>query len=155
MRKILAFILAGILALGAVCTALAEGEPEVYAYDYSLRFHLNPSVYQFRDRQHVQGYADLLNMLEIRGTMVRCPETQSADVNVDFVPVTNQAAKVSVHMYGTADMMKLESSLLGQEVVCFRPSGLMAFAKRAWEAFKIPAPYYVLLVPDTTWRAFI
>ena len=154
MRKILAFILAGILALGAVCTALAEGEPKVYAYDYSLRFHLNPSVYQFRDRQHVQGYADLLNMLEVRGTMIRCPETQSADVNVDFVPVTNQAAKVSVHMYGTADMMKLESSLLGQEVVCFRPSGLMAFAKRAWEAFKIPAPYYVLLVPDTTWRAF-
>ena len=154
MRKILAFILAGILALGAVCPfAAAEGEPEVYSYDYSLRFHLNPAVYPYRERKHVQGYADLLNLLEVRGTMVRCPGTQSADVHMELAPATNQAAKVSVHLFGTPEMMKLESSLLGQEVVCFRPNGLMAFAKRAWEAFKIPAPYYVLLVPDTTWQA--
>jgi len=154
MRKILAFILAGILALGIVCFSAAEGELEVYACDYSLHLHLNPAAYPFRERKHAQGYADLLDLLEIRGSMVRCPETKSADVNLELIPSTNPAAKVSLHMYGTSDMMKLESSLLGQEVVCFRPSGLMAFAKRAWEAFKIPAPYYVLLIPDTTWRAF-
>ena len=154
MRKILAFILAGILALGAVCASLAEGEPQVYAYDYSLHLHLNTAVYPYRERLHNQGYADLLDLLEIRGSMVRCPETKSADVSLELVPKTNPAAKVSLHMYGTNEMMKLESPLLGQEVVCFRPTGIMAFAKRAWEAFRIPAPYYVLFIPDTTWLAY-
>ena len=154
MRKILAFILAGILALGAGCTSLAEGEKEVYAYDYSLHLHLNSAVYPYRERKHNQGYADLLDLLEIRGTMVRCPGTESADVTLELVPSASPAAKVSVHMYGTPEMMKLESPLLGKEVVCFRPNGLMAFAKRAWEAFRIPAPYYVLLIPDTTWQAY-
>ena len=154
MRKILAFILAGILALGAICASLAEGEPQVYAYDYSLRLHLNTAVYPYRERQHHQGYADLLDLLEIRGSMVRCPETKSADVSLELVPKTNPAAKVSLRMYGTNEMMKLESPLLGKEVVCFRPTGIMAFAKRAWEAFKLPAPYYVLLIPDTTWLAY-
>lgn len=154
MRKILAFILAGILALGAVCTALAEGEPKVYAYDYSLRLHLNASVYPYRERKHNQGYADLLNLLEIKGTMARCPETKSAELDVELIPSTNAAAKVSAHLYGTSEMMRLESSLLGKEVVCFRPTGVMAFAKRAWEAFRVPAPYYVLLIPDTTWLAY-
>ena len=101
MRKILAFFLAGILALGAFCSfAAAEGEPDVYAFDYSLRFHLNPAVYPFRERKHVQGYADLLNLLEVRGTMVRCPGTQSADVHMELAPATNQAARVSLHMVG-------------------------------------------------------
>lgn len=154
MRKILAFILAGILALGAVCTALAEGEPKVYAYDYSLWLHLYTAVYPYRERKHNQGYADLLNLLEIRGTMARCPETKSAEMDVELIPSSNTAAKVSAHLYGTSEMMRLESPLLGKEVVCFRPTGIMAFAKRAWEAFRIPAPYYVLFIPDTTWLAY-
>lgn len=154
MRKILAFILAGILMLGTVCSSIAEGNPEVYAYDYSFRFHLNTSAYPFRERQHIQGYADLLNLLEVKGTMARCPETKSAEMDVELVPSTNATAKVSAHLYGASEMMKLESPLLGKEVVCFRPTGIMAFAKRVWEAFRIPAPYYVLLIPDTTWLAY-
>lgn len=153
MRKFLALTLAGILLLGAVCAAAEDAAP-VYSYDFNLRFEINPLAYPFRERQHAQGYADLLDLLEIKGTMARCPRTASADVKVELIPRTNPAAVVALRLYGTSDMMRVETPLLGKETVCFRPTGLMAFAKRAWEAFKIPLPYYVLLVPDTTVNAF-
>ena len=153
LALVLALVLAGILLPGAVSSAAAESEPEVNAYDFSLHFDLNPKVYPYRERQHVQGYADLLDLLEIRGTMARCPETQSADVSFELVPRTNPSSAISIRMFGTSSMMRVETPLLGQVPVCFRPTGVMAFARRAWEAFRIPAPYYVLLIPDTTWLA--
>lgn len=153
MKKSLAVLLAGILLLGAVCAAAEETAP-VISYGFNLRFEINPQAYAFRERQHIQGYADLLDLLEVKGTMARCPETKSADVRLEVVPKTNPAAEVAVRLYGTSDMMRIESPLLGNETVCFRPSGLMAFCKRAWEAFKAPLPQIALLIPDTTVNAF-
>ena len=61
-RTLAALVLALILLFGSF--ACAEGEPEIFSYDFDIRFHLNTEVFSFREREEMQGWADLMDLLE-------------------------------------------------------------------------------------------
>ncbi len=149
MKRITALLLACGILLG--CASFAETLPSsVYSYDYSLRFHLEPGYFPFRERTHMKGYSDLLEMLNLKGNVSWCPDTGSADIQVECVPVTNPSSSFSARIYGLPNRMRVSSSLLGKETVWFNPLGFLSYAKRAWEALQIPLIYPLLLYPDIT-----
>ncbi len=149
MKRIIALLLACGILFGSTSFAETALSP-VCSYDYSLRFHLESGYFPFRDRAHMKGYSDLLEMLNLKGNISWCPDNGSADLMVECVPVTNPSASVSARIYGLPNRMRVSSSLLGKETVWFNPLGFLSYAKRAWEALQIPLIYPLLLYPDIT-----
>jgi hypothetical protein len=122
MRRLLAAALALALILLFGSFACAEGEPEIFSCDFDLRFHLNTEVFPFRDREEMQGWADLMDLLEFRGNLSWCPETESTDLRMKIIPRTNPKAAVSFRMWGIPIMHRVSSPLLGGKDVSFNPA---------------------------------
>lgn len=146
MKRVTALLLVCLLTLGAVA---AFGEGNISSYDFRLRFSLQSEAFPFREREHIEGYAQLLDMMELRGNMSRNPDTNSAEVQLDAVPLTNPDAAVKIRLFGTSDVVRIVSPLLGDVPLSYQPRGFMSFARRAWEAFRLPLPHLGLLIPDT------
>ena len=104
MKRLLAFLLILILSCSSI-SAFGEEVPEVYSYDFDLLFHMNADVFPARIRSHMQGYADLLNMLELKGNITCQPASKSVDLNATVIPVTNPDAAISFRLYGIPEHM--------------------------------------------------
>ena len=153
MKRITSLITALVLLLSILSAAHAE-EDEVLSYDFQLRFHLRAEEYPAHDRSRAQGYADLLDLLEFRGNLAWCPSTQSMDLHAELVPVSNPSAAISFRLYGVPDYMCLTTPLLKSETIFLHNYALMEFAAKAWQTFRLPLPYLVLLDPYVTIGAF-
>ena len=154
MKRFLAFMIILILCASAVSFSVAEDAPDVYSYDFDLRFHMNADVFPARNRSHMQGYADLLNSLELKGNLTYCSSTDSFDLNVQIIPVSNPDASVSFKLYGIPEHMGMTSPLLGNESIWFQNYVLMEFAYKTWNNLRIPLQYVTLLYPYVTKSAF-
>ena len=151
MRRLFAVLLVCAVLLGSF--ALADGT-NVFSYDFDIQFHLDASQFPFRQREHMQGYADLLEMLEFKGNISWCEETQSTDLYLTVVPLTNPDSEISVHIWGIPTMHRVTSPLLADKAACFNPGAFLHFAVSAREVFQVPMPYLALLNPQTTLSAF-
>ena len=155
MKRFLALILALVLfSPAAACSLAEEAASDVRSYDFDLRFHMNADIFPARTRTRMQGYADLLNMLELKGNLTWCESTRSFDLNAEIIPVTNPDSAISFRLYGIPDYMALSSPLLGTESVWFQNPFLMEFAFKTWNNLRIPLQYPVLLFPYVTESAF-
>ena len=154
MKRLLALLLVLVLCLSASGLSVADESPAVYSYDFDLRFHMNADVFPARERNHMQGYADLMNMLELKGNITYCPSTKSFDMNADIIPVTNPEAAISFRLYGTKEYVGLTSPLLGNETICFLNLVMMEFAFKTWSNLHFPLQYLALLYPYVTESAF-
>lgn len=153
MKKIFSFFMVFVLIISFSHPASAK-DKTIYCYDFDLRFHLNSDEFPILERKKIMGYADLLNMLEFRGNLAWCPATQSMDLHLDLIPVSNPSAAISFRLYGVPDYMCLTSPLLESETIFLHNYALMEFAGKAWQTFHIPLPYLVLLDPYVTIGAF-
>ena len=120
MKRLLVVFFVLILFSTAISPSLAEDNPSVCSYDFDLRFHMNADIFRVRERDHMQGYAELLNMLELKGNLTYSPATKAIDLNAEIIPVTNPEASVSFRLYGVPDNMGLSSPLLGDETIWFQ-----------------------------------
>lgn len=154
MRRLLGLFLVLFLSFSAVAYSLAEDSTSVCSYDFDLRFHMNADVFPARNRSHMQGYADLLNMLELKGNLTYNPASRSVDLNAMIIPVTNPEAAISFRLYGIPEHMGLTSPLLGNETIWFQNYVLMEFAHKTWNNLHIPLQYVTLLYPYVTESAF-
>ena len=153
MKRIAALLAALVLLAVALPASAAKKKAEVYSWDFDLHFHLDAEKYPLRERKQIRGYADLLELLELRGNVSFCPDTQSMDLSADLIPKTNPSAAIHFRLYGIPDYMCLESPLL-TETIFLHNYSLMAFAGKAWENFRFPLPYLILLDPYVTTGAF-
>ena len=158
MKRLIALWIALIMILAGTAAAAedsAKEKPEVFSYDYDLRFQLDTETFPRRERRHAQGYADLLNALEFRGNFTWIPKTKSMDLRLEIVSAANPDVSLSLHLFGLPEhWLRVESPLLGEEAICFQPDGLMAFAQRAWETFQLPLVKGMILIPRTITDAF-
>ena len=155
MKRFLALFLGLLLAFSAPTASIAdEITPDTLSYDFDLRFHMNADLFPVRERTRMQGYADLLNMLELKGNLTWRPSTQSFHLNLDIIPVSNPESAVSLLLYGIPEEMGLRSPLLGEETIWFQNPFLMEFAYKTWNNLHIPLQYFVLLFPYVTESAF-
>ncbi len=151
MRRILATALACVLLLGSCAIA---GDAGVFSYDFDLRFRLNANLFSFRQREHMQGYADLLDLLEFRGNLSWNQETECSDLYLEIIPQSNPSSAVSVRIWGIPTMHRVTSPLLGDKAACFNPGAFPHFAVSARDVFQVPLPYLALMNPQTTATAF-
>ena len=152
MKRIFALLFACVMILSAG-PAGAEGEetgtvPKVDSFDFDLKFHLNADVFPFRQRKQMQGYAELLEDLELKGNYSWCGETQCLDLHLQLIPVNDPDAALSFRLFGwLPNWLNVSSPLLGGNAVCFQPKEIMNFTVRAWEFFQIPLFPLAVLIP--------
>lgn len=151
MRKVTALLLACILLL---CSFAFADEAEVCSYDFDIRLYLNADLFPFRQREHMQGYADLLEMLEFNGNISWCEETQSSDLSLTVIPLTNPSAAISVRIWGIPIMHRVTSPLLADKKLSFNPGAFLNFTVAARETFQVPLPLVALANPRSTTTAF-
>ena len=154
MKRLIAFLMALMLAFMAVSALAEDGSPAAYSYDFDIRFRLNADSFPARVRTHIRGYAELLEILEMKGNITWAAENDSVDLKLDIIPVTNPSAALSVHLYGIPEHMCMSSSLLGDETIWFNNFVLMEFALKTWNNLHLPLQYLVLLYPYVTENAF-
>ena len=153
MKRLLVILMTIALSFGAAAPGMGETET-VYSYDFDFTFHLEPSVFTEAELKRVQGYADLLEMLEIRGRWTYCEEYKSLDTEFSVIPVTNPDAAVSCRIYGFTSHLLLTSPLLGDQTILFNNEALMEFCLKTYEHLGLPLPYLALLHPYSFYNAF-
>ena len=154
MKRFSALLLTLLLILPVGFYARAEDTPQVYSYDFDLWFHMNADIFPARQRNHMQGYADLLNMLGLKGNLTYCPSTRSFDLNAEIIPRTNPDASVSFRLYGIPEHIGMSSPLLGNETIWFQNLVMMEFAFKTWNNLRIPLQHIAVLYPYVTESAF-
>lgn len=143
-----------IMALVSGLTVRSAGEElKVYSYDFDLRFHLEAQDYPFRIREHMRGYEELADALEMKGNVSWCEETDSIDVNVDIIPVMNPTASIKFKLFGKSSCMCIESLLLGSDAYFLSDTfNILYFFRTVWKATGIPLPILSLFNPNITLR---
>ena len=154
MKRFFALLTALVLFVCMFSASGAEDAEAAYSYDFDLRFTMNADPFPARVRSHMQGYADLLNMIELKGNLTCCPADNSIDLTAEIIPVTNPGAAISFRLYGIPEHICLTSPLLGNETVWFQNDGLMEFSFKTWNNLRIPLQYITLLYPYVTENAF-
>ena len=157
MKRIIALLLICVMIPGTICSAAGEktGTPDVVSYQFDLKLHLEADAFPFRERKLMQGYEELLDALEFRGSYAWCGETECLDLNVQVIPVSDPEASLKFRMYGwLPNWLNVSSPLLGENAVCFRPKEIMKFTARAWDFFQIPLFPLAVLFPNLTTEAF-
>ena len=155
MRRLMAVIISAVLLFSAAGAFASENQDlDVYSYDFDLRFHLDAEGFQPRIRSHIRGYAELLDMLSLKGNLTWSSETGSMDLNLNIIPLTNPSAAVSMHFFGIPEHICMTSSLIGNETIWFNNFVLMEFALKSWNNLHIPLQYIALLFPYVTENAF-
>ena len=156
MRRLMAVIISAVLLFSAAGAFASENQDlDVYSYDFDLRFQLNADAFPFRERKQMQGYAELLEALEIRGNYSWCEETDCLDLHLQLVPVNDPDAALSIRIFGwLSNWLNISSPLLGEDSVCFRPKEIMYFVARAWDFFEIPLFPLAVLFPGLVEAAY-
>ena len=140
-------------------TAFASGEEApasgpVYGWNFDLRLHLNPEAFSPESRERVQGYAQAVDQLRLKGNWAYDSGTRILDLHLDIIPVTNEASAISLRVYGYLSHLVLASPLLGEETLVFNNQALMEFCLKAYHHLGIRLPYIALLFPYVTEHAF-
>ena len=151
MKRFLLLLLALALAAGTVSAGCAEKAAEIYSYDFEFRFHMEPQDYPYSIRDHMRGYEELADALELKGNASWCPETDSLDIRAELVPVSNPSAAISVRLFGTTALMCIESSLLGPQPYYLTGTyRIMFFFQELWKQTGLPLQSLLLLNPSIT-----
>ena len=157
MRRWLAWVCSILFlftAFGAAAGA-EEAAPAAIGYDFDLFFRLNPKAFPGKQQTHAQGYADLLEILELKGTYAASDYvTPSVDITCSVIPTTKPESALDFHLYGVQSHLVLTSPLLGDEPLLLNNSALMEFSMKAYNLLNLPLPYLALLYPYTADNAF-
>ena len=155
MKKIVSMLVACLFLFSVSCSwaDCLPGEEAMYrdvdAWDFDLRFALNPDTASFRDRKMMQGYAELLDNLELKGSYAWCQESYCEDIHFSVIPVSNPEASLDFRIFGRRlNWLNVSSPLLGESAVCFQPKKIMNFTVRAFQWFELPLFPIAILLPD-------
>lgn len=155
MKRLLVFLVALLMLFPIVSSSFSESnDSSVCSYDFDLFMHLNADAFPAQIRSRIQGYAELINILEFKGNLTYSPDQRSFDLNLDIIPSTNADAAISFHFFGVPDYIGISSSLFGDETIWLNNYVLMEFAYKTWNNLRIPLQYVALLYPYVTRSAF-
>lgn len=149
MRRYFALLLAMLLLFSISLGENAE-EESISCYDFDLRFKLEPNEYPYHTREHMKGYEQLLEMLELKGNLSWCDATHSFDLRFEVIPTTNPSAGIPFRVYGLQDYMCVSSPLFGSETYYLETYDIIKLFNYAHQIAFLPLCSFVIYDPYAT-----
>jgi len=169
MRRILCLLLV-IMLFAFLCPAAAEGSEspgpdyslvtgfidtrEIKTWNFDLRFSLNPLAFPLDQNLKMQGYADFLKDMCLKGTFSSSPEDGMIDIQATVYPSEGSSSGIQFRVYGVPAIFVLSSPLMGEETIFLNAPALMAFGNKSWSHLSLPLQYISLLHPFTWQLSF-
>lgn len=151
MKRLIASLLACVMVLGTVAAIADADGDRIFCYDFDLQFHLNANLFSLHDRQMMQGYADLLEVLRFKGNIAWTKDGRFLDLHLELVPVQDPGAAIPIRVFGRRkNWLNVSSPALGEQAICFQPWTVMTFVVRAYQMFEINLFPAALLLPSLT-----
>ena len=141
-----------VLVLLSACAAAEE--PKAQRYDFDLTFVLNAEAFPPASRSRAGGYAELLNRLELRGSVTFCGRTESFDMDAILLFKDKPDVSIPFRFYGVPQHLFLTSPVMDNQTILFSMGALLEFAVKAKNTLNIPLPYFAFLYPYSTAFAF-
>ena len=153
MKRLFSFFLSLVMMFCFISFSSSE-EADVYSYDFDLFMHLNIEAFPDDMRSRMDGYAELINMLEFKGNLTFTGDRHSFDLNLEIIPLTNPDASLSFRFFGLPEFVGVSSDLFGDETIWLNNLLLMEFSYKTWNNLQIPMQYIALLYPYVYRSAF-
>ena len=147
MKRLFCFLLILVLCFSFAHAEEAAPAPTALRYDLDLTFSLNPDAFPARSRSRARGYAELLDVLELRGDLTLCEETQSFDLNAELFFRNKPEVSIPFRFYGVPSMLFLTSPIIADETLLFLMASLAEFAIKAKKNLETQLPVFALLYP--------
>ena len=120
------------------------------SFDFDFTFTLNAQAFPKLLRSRMNGYAELVNRLGLRGNIAWTPATESMELNAVLYFTDNPSKTFPFSVYGAQPRLFITSPLLQNEVILLNMAALLEFAVKAKKTLGIPLPYLAYLYPLTT-----
>lgn len=122
--------------------ALAEQDASGLRFD--LSFQMDASAFPAQQQDMVQGFADLLNILTLKGTL-ESSFTGCFDLNTQLMLGGVEDTLTDLRVFGTESAWCIGSSLLGEETLLVNLVALLEFSMKAYFHLDIPLQRLALL----------
>lgn len=153
IRRIICVLCCALLLFS--CTAgCAETISENNSVDFDLVFSLNAEAFPPVLRSRVQGYADLLDRIGLKGSIAWSAPNNSMDLNATLYFRDKPSVSFPFRLYGAAPRLFLTSPLIRDEILFLNMAGFLEFAVKAKNTLNISMPYVAILYPYSTEYAF-
>lgn len=125
------------------CLGLAEQDASGLRFD--LAFQMDASAFSQEQHTMVQGFADLLNILTLKGTL-ESSFTGCFDLNTELLLGGIEDTRTSLHVFGTESAWNIGSNLLGDETLLVNLVAVLEFSMKAYFHLDIPLQRLALLI---------
>ncbi len=152
MKKLLSLALLLCLLAGILSADAEEGEgiPGT-GYDFDFVMFMHTDAFTDQTAERIQGYADLLDAMEVKGSILTAKEGDLFDLNLSIIPKASPSGAFDLRIRGSEDLMYLTSGLLGDKTVKLSNFSMLGFCTKMSEHLGIPLQYPALLFPYT-WK---
>lgn len=154
MIRRLVCVLVCILLLLPCCPAFAEPLSEDGSLDFDLVFSLNADSFPPVLRSRMQGYADLLKRIGLKGNIAWSVPNNSMDLNATLYYLDKPSVSFPFRLYGAPARLFFTSPMIQNETLFLNMAGFVEFAVKAKNTLNINLPYLALLYPFSTEYAF-
>ena len=151
MRRLISVLLILMLCLSVFPAgaenASSEETRNIESFTFRFRFSLNPIAFPKTMVRRMRGYAELLDQLELRGTLSRSESDGMIDIQASLVPLSNPSAAIDFRLYGIPAIWVVTSPILGDEIIFLNTPALVDFGNKSWSHLSLPLHYAALLYP--------
>lgn len=134
-----------LLCFCLLLPSLALADQDASGLRFDLAFQMDASAFPQEQQTLMQGFADLLNILTLKGTL-ESSFTGCFDLNTELLLDNIEATRTSLHVFGTESAWNIASNLLGDEKLLVNLVALLEFSMKAYFHLDIPLQRLTLLV---------
>lgn len=132
----------------AICETTHKG------FSFSADFHMDKDSFHGENKTLLKGIADLLNILELEGTVSLAEGSDLFCLDFRIIPNKNEAASVPFRISGKPARFYISSPAFGQTVLVIKSNALLEFTVKAHEHIGLPLQHITLLFPYVHKNAF-
>lgn len=144
MPSILRRAVCMLLCVCLLLPSLALADQDASGLRFDLSFQMDASAFPQAQSATVQGFADLLNILTLKGTL-ESSFTGCFDLNTELMLDGVQDTRTRLRVFGTESAWNIGSSLLGDEILFVNLVALLEFSMKTYFHLDIPLQRLTLL----------
>lgn len=144
MLSILRRAVCMLLCVCLLLPGLAMADQDASGLRFDLGFQMDASAFPQEQQASMQGVADLMNILTLKGTL-ESSFTGCFDLNTELLLNGVEETCTSLRVFGTESAWNIGSSLLGDETLFVNLVALLEFSMKTYFHLDIPLQRITLL----------